>query len=237
MKHLAATIALGPLLLLQGRHVRRVTPVLPEPPGPRAGRCGKGLALRLLILGDSAAAGVGAATQGEALSGQLVRALSPRFDLRWKLIARTGATTLETLETLAGIEREPFDVVVTSLGVNDVTGGRSPRRWMIDQARLVALLREEFGASRILLSALPPMHLFPALPQPLRAYLGAQALRYNAALRAFAQTAPACTWVPLEVTQDRDHMAHDGFHPGPQIYAAWAGCLARQIDAGAQATR
>ena len=34
MKHLVATILLGPLLLLQGRHVRRVTPVLPEPPGP-----------------------------------------------------------------------------------------------------------------------------------------------------------------------------------------------------------
>ncbi len=81
MKHLAATIALGPLLLLQGRHVRRVTPVLPEPPGPRQGRSGAGPALRLLILGDSAAAGVGASTQGEALSGQLVQTLARRFDL------------------------------------------------------------------------------------------------------------------------------------------------------------
>ena len=235
MKHLAATIALGPLLLLQGRYVRRVTPVLPEPPGPRAGRVGSGPALRLLILGDSAAAGVGAATQDEALAGQLVLALKSRFDLRWKLIARTGATTDDTLQTLAALTREPFDVVVTSLGVNDVTGGRSPRRWMKDQARLVALLREEFGARRILLSALPPMHLFPALPQPLRAYLGAQALRYNAALREFAQTRADCTWVPLDVTQDRSHMAHDGFHPGPPVYAAWAGLLARQIDAQALA--
>jgi lysophospholipase L1-like esterase len=237
MKHLAATIALGPLLLLQGRYVRRVTPVLPEPPGARQGRIGAGPAMRLLILGDSAAAGVGASTQGEALSGRLVQALACRFDLNWKLVARTGATTRETLQTLAAMEREPFDTVVTSLGVNDVTGGRSSRRWMIDQARLVALLREEFGARRILLSALPPMHLFPALPQPLRAYLGAQALRYNEALRGFAQTAPGCTWVPLDVTQDRAHMARDGFHPGPQVYAAWAARLARQIDADAQPTR
>lgn len=235
MKHLAATIALGPLLLLQGRHVRRVTPVLPEPPGPRQGRAGTGPPLRLLILGDSAAAGVGASTQDEALSGQLVDALASRFDLTWKLIARTGATTDDTLQTLAALEREPFDIVVTSLGVNDVTGGRSPRRWIADQARLVDLLRSEFSASRFLMSALPPMHLFPALPQPLRAYLGAQALRYNAALRTFAEATEGCTWVSLDVTQDKTHMAHDGFHPGPQIYAAWARRLAQRIGADASA--
>ena len=40
MTHLFATIALGPLLLLQGRYVRRVTPRLPEPPGARQGECG-----------------------------------------------------------------------------------------------------------------------------------------------------------------------------------------------------
>ena len=158
-----------------------------------------------------------------------------RFDLHWKLIARTGATTPDTLQTLATIEPEPFDVVVTSLGVNDVTSGRSPRRWMIDQARLVALLRKEFGAQRILLSALPPMHLFPALPQPLRAYLGAQAQRYNAALREWAQDTAGCTWVSLDLAMDRSHMAHDGFHPGPPVYAAWAQRLARQIEADAVA--
>ena len=237
MKHLVATLALGPLLLLQGRYVRRVTPVLPEPPGPRQGRSGTGPRLRLLILGDSAAAGVGAATQGEALSGQLVQALAPRFDLRWKLVARTGATTADTVQTLGLMERESFDVVVTSLGVNDVTGGRSPRRWIAEQAQLVSLLRARFGADRILLSALPPMHLFPALPQPLRAYLGAQAQRYNTALHAFAQRSPGCTWVPLEVAQDRAYMAHDGFHPGPPVYAAWADVLARQILAHASAPR
>lgn len=31
LRHLLATVALGPLLLLQGRHVRDVTPRLPEP--------------------------------------------------------------------------------------------------------------------------------------------------------------------------------------------------------------
>ena len=51
---------LGPALWVQGKYVRRVTPRLPEPPGPRSGHCGQGPQLRLLIAGDSAAARVGA---------------------------------------------------------------------------------------------------------------------------------------------------------------------------------
>ena len=211
--------------------MRRVTPVLPEPPGPRDGRAGQGPALRLLIVGDSAAAGVGAATQEQALSGQLAARLAQRFELRWKLVAQTGATTRDALQALTDLPRERFDVAVTSLGVNDVTGGRSPTRWIADQARLVGQLRNEFGVERILLSALPPMHRFPALPQPLRAYLGAQARRYNAALRAFAEARDGCTWVPLDLGTEVSLMASDGFHPGAGAYAAWAEQLALRIEA------
>lgn len=50
---------LGPLLWLQARHVRRVTPHMPEPPGLRAGTAGRGPLIRLLVAGDSGAAGVG----------------------------------------------------------------------------------------------------------------------------------------------------------------------------------
>lgn len=231
LTHLLATLALGPLLLLQGWHVRRITPVLPEPLGPREGRTGCGPPLRLLILGDSAAAGVGASTQALALSGQLVAELAPRFDVCWKLLAHTGATTEDAVRMLATLERAPFDVVVTSLGVNDVTRGLSPRRWIEGQARMRVLLRDEFGARCFLLSAVPPMHLFPALPQPLRAYLGAQALRYNAALHNFATTKKNCTLVLHDMAQTQAHMARDGFHPGPQIYAAWAAQLAECLMA------
>ena len=235
MTHLFATIALGPLLLLQGRYVRRVTPKLPEPPGARQGECGEGPLLRLLILGDSAAAGVGAAHQDDALSGQLVLALSRYFRVCWVLQAQTGITTAETLQQLQAGPEGVFDVVVTSLGVNDVTSGRSPKRWIAEQARLVAVLRRDFGAPRILMSALPPMHLFPALPQPLRAYLGAQARRYNVALQAFAATTEGCTWVSLDLSADPAHMAQDGFHPGPSVYAAWAARLAALIAVPAAA--
>ena len=49
-------LALSPLLLMQGLYVRKVTPRLPEAAGARVGEAGTGPALRLMILGDSAAA-------------------------------------------------------------------------------------------------------------------------------------------------------------------------------------
>ena len=42
-----AAIALAPLLLIQGRYVRHVTPRLPEPTGARHGTVGAGEPLRL----------------------------------------------------------------------------------------------------------------------------------------------------------------------------------------------
>ncbi|MFZ4481665.1 MAG: hypothetical protein ACOYNZ_17420, partial [Rhodoferax sp.] len=88
-RHLGLAL-LGPLLWLQGQHVRRVTPRLPEPPGAREGTTGQGPLLRLLIAGDSAAAGVGAACQDAALCGRLVGFLRSHRTVKWRLLAVNG---------------------------------------------------------------------------------------------------------------------------------------------------
>ena len=46
--------------------------------------------MKLLVLGDSAAAGVGADRQADALTGQIVKNLAGRFLVEWTLFARTG---------------------------------------------------------------------------------------------------------------------------------------------------
>jgi lysophospholipase L1-like esterase len=230
MRHLIATLALAPILLAQGRHVRRTAPELPEPRGPRTGAVGNGPLLRLLVVGDSAAAGVGAATQDEALSGQLAVALAPTFRLHWKLLAFTGATTADMLDRLRREAAASYDVVVTSLGVNDVTGRHSLAAWRRQQEQLVELLATRFGARRILLSGLPPMHRFPALPQPLRWYIGSRAREFDRVLAEVAASRPGCEFLALgHEMMDVSAMASDGFHPGPPIYALWAREAARRI--------
>ena len=234
MKLLATTLALGPFLFLQGHYVRRVTPLLPEPPGKRQGSIGSGTPLRLLVLGDSAAAGVGASTQDDGLCGQLVTRLNPHFNVSWRLIAKTGATTPDTLRHLAKVEREPFDVVVTSLGVNDLTSGYLRSNWLRQQEKLIRILKDDFQARLILLSGLPPMHLFPALPQPLRWYMGQGARHFNDGLAELVQSYEECQIFSVEVGGNlaslvEGSFASDGFHPGPTFYATWADHLARRI--------
>ena len=233
MKQTLTTIALSPLLLAQGIATRRNTPVLPEPPGARKGTTGNGPALRLLVLGDSAAAGVGAPHQDRALLGQLVSKLSAQRRVEWQLLARTGHKTADTLARLETIDAGPFDVAVTSLGVNDVVGLVGRRRWRAQQACLRELLRNKFSVSRIVISGLPPIHGFPARPQPLRRHVGARATQFDSDLRADVSKEPDCRFVSLRFTENVTLMAADGFHPGPEIYSEWARRVANQILDGA----
>jgi lysophospholipase L1-like esterase len=229
LRHHLATVALGPVLLAQGLRVRRITPRLPEPPGPRSGKAGHGPPLRLLIAGDSAAAGVGAATQAQGLSGAVVDALRNRFEVSWKVNARTGLRTLGVLTRLADAQPEPFDVALLSVGVNDITAFTGTTAWLEQLAQLVALLRSRFEVRHVLFTHLPPMHLFPALPQPLRWYLGARARQLNILLKAYAEADEACELVCPEMPTERDCMATDGFHPGPAAYLAWGRAAAEII--------
>lgn len=222
MSHRLAALALAPLLLAQGRLVRRRILRLPEPEGERSGMAGEGSRLRLLVAGDSAAAGVGVSRQADALSGRLVQALAPTFRVEWRLEAKTGASTAGTIRWLSKLGGGPFDVLVTSLGVNDVTGGVRVRDWLVQQAELRELVRERLGVKLLIISSLPPVGGFPALPQPLRWILGRRARDFSAALRESLEEEADAHLLDLDFTLDPSLMAEDGFHPGPVIYRGWA---------------
>ena len=223
------TLALAPILFFQGRRVRLSTPRLPEPPGDRAGVQGEGTLLRLLILGDSAAAGVGASHQSEALSGNLIAELSADYRLDWRLIAKTGATTQSTLKAREKLTDETFDIVVLSLGVNDVTGQVALPTWLEQQRSLRSWCFNTLGAKLVISSGLPLMGQFPALPQPLRWYLGRRANQFDGALKRELDKVQSSEYSSLRFSSTPDLMASDGFHPGPEIYAEWAKRVAQSI--------
>jgi lysophospholipase L1-like esterase len=224
-----ATLVLSPVLLAQAIRVRKRALRLPEASGPRFATQGVGTPLKILIIGDSSAAGVGALTQNEALAGQLSAALAPNHTVHWHLIASTGATTSTTLSHLQNEMLKPADVVVIALGVNDVTRGGPKARWLRIHAALRTLLRDQTGARRLYVSEIPPLGAFPLLPNPLRWLLGRRAIRFDVALRSALAMEPDTTYVLLPRTLDVSDMAEDGFHPGPAIYSQWAKEMARQI--------
>lgn len=219
---------LMPVLIAQAVALRRRAPTLPEAAGPRAGRLGEGAPLRLLIVGDSSAAGVGVATQDEALAGHLTRTLAARSGrcIEWRLQARSGTTSAQALALLQEAPPGPYDLAVAVLGVNDVVEQVAPRRAVQQRAALADWLFAEAGVRHVVFAPLPPMHQFPLLPQPLRWFAGAEARAHDAALARWAATRADVHHVPIALELGPQTMAADGFHPGAPVYRACGEALA-----------
>jgi lysophospholipase L1-like esterase len=223
---------LWPLLWLQARYVRHVTPRMPEPPGQRAGTAGRGSLVRLLVAGDSGAAGVGADNQEQALCGQLVQRLSLHHTVEWQVLAVNGLDSPGLHSLLQDAPAARFDVVVLSIGANDATGLCAPQRWTQWQHRLAELINDRFAPGLLVHSAVPPMHACSALPQPLRWFMGRWARRMNAVLAgqlAEPQRRALRTLHGHPASTTRIGMAADGVHPSPAGYAVWADGLSRHI--------
>jgi lysophospholipase L1-like esterase len=229
---LAAKLALGPVLLPQARWLKRTALRLPEPMGPREGQVGEGEpGLRLLVVGDSSAAGVGVADQAQALALPLARALRARLGVvvSWQLVAQTGVNTADARILVAQADLRAADVVVTALGVNDVSSQASAARFVEQMALLWSQLRQRTGARWAVVCGLPPMHMLSAVPRPLRWYLGRYAAWLDAAVRRWSKQ-QGLGYCPLQWATDPATLALDGFHPGPSLYPQWAQRLAEQIE-------
>lgn len=229
MKYQLATLGLVPFLIAQARYVKRITPKLPEADGVRSGTVGAGEKLGVFIVGDSAAAGVGVATQQEALSGQLIAKLGADFHVSWKLNATTGHTANDVLESLKAIPSEFFEVAVISVGVNDVSGRTGSKRWIAQLLEIIQLLKSKFGVQHIILTGLPPLHLFQVLPQPLRWHVGVRAKQLNKFLRNIVDTDTQCELIELDFPFENHYLATDRFHPAAPAYTLWGQLAAATI--------
>ena len=230
---LALKLALAPLLVAQAVATRRRALVLPEAAGARSGRVGAGTgpALRVLIAGDSSAAGVGVADQGSAVAGHLTRTLAERTGavVDWTLRARSGLTTRGVHRLLREEPAPPVDVAVVITGVNDVIDQVPARRAVAHRRALAEWLLADGRAGHVLFAPLPPIQRFPLLPQPLRRVLGADAARHDAAQARWAAGRANVSHVPIALELGADVMAADGFHPGEPVYRVCGEALARHI--------
>lgn len=222
-----------PLIAVQARQVRRAMPHLPDAHGPTAGVFGKPPPrLRIVVVGESTVSGVGARTHTHSLAGRLGAALGAGFgvSVSWKAVGRSGANARsaarlvhESLKPATGTARgERFDCAFLALGVNDVIERTPLVRWKTDVAALADLLATRHGARAVVLLGVPPMHTFPALPQPLRAFLGARARELDEVLESLAGRTSHVLHVPAPVNGPLEYFCADRFHPSEAGYAAWA---------------
>jgi lysophospholipase L1-like esterase len=222
-----------PVVFAQGLWVKRVTPRLPDASGPNEGMvAGKTPPFRLIMLGESTVAGIGAPTHEFALTGQTAKSyarLSGRA-VHWLALGRSGANARIALAELAPkLSGRRADAVVIALGVNDSTGLTSAQRWKDDILKLVVAIRGQLGDVKIVISGPPPLGSFPAFPKKLRVFLGCRSRRLDQALSQLVPSLHNIVHAPMiRELQDR-HFCEDKFHPSTAGYAAWGEYLGRHL--------
>ncbi|AOY88369.1 GDSL family lipase [Marinobacter salinus] len=223
------TALLFPVLLYQGKQARRTTPRLPEAGGSPSGQYGEDSpARRILVIGESTAAGVGVETHEQGLASQLARQIYKRTGqtIAWHTFGVNGIRLGALIRELETAELPEADVVLLSMGVNDTTGFTPRYRFRRQLRELRGLLAPRYPGPILLLSV-PPMHLFTALPSPLRYVMGWRARQLDKLYIRLARQYPQdFSYVNYPVVTDPELLASDGYHPGQKGYRYIAEALA-----------
>jgi lysophospholipase L1-like esterase len=225
---------LMPFAAPQGLRLKRTAPRFAPAPGPRAGRVGDGPALRLLAVGDSVIDGVGCPSVEQAFAGHFARQLAATFhrEVHWQAVGRTGACARELHDdVLPEVPPGAWDLVVVSVGVNDVSGLTRSATFRARLSRLVDGLEQRAPRATVLLCGLPRMQHFPLLPQPLRFAAGVRAQTLDAIAADLARARPRLLHEPTTYVPRADEFAADGYHANAATQGAWAGVLARRLAA------
>ncbi|MBA4248618.1 MAG: SGNH hydrolase [Microbacterium sp.] len=230
----AIAAAQGPLLLAQGRRLRRETPRLPDAPLPWEGRVdgggsgnegGASRPLHLLVIGDSTAAGVGVDHADLGLGGRLAEALAARTGrtVHWRAAGRNGATASDLVrQYLTPALHGPTDLVFLTVGANDALALRSANAFRRD---VRCILERTFAAhpeAALLMSSLPAFFRFQLLPEPLRRSLYRHSQSLEREARQLVSAAPRAHMSPPPPPYTEGFFASDEFHPSAIGYKDWA---------------
>lgn len=214
-----------PVTAVQGLWLRRVATRLPGAPGVRQGSVGAGKALNLLAIGDSIIDGVGTNDVRKSLPVQFAKALSEQSSVcvHWRVEGQSGFDINNVLDRLKSLEQiTPPNLVLISVGVNDVTGLTTTRHWRKRLAELLQMLSRHWPTSKIIFTGLPPMAEFPLPPQPLRFTLGLRAATLDRIAVSMIGPYPNVVHIPTLINPQKPGFAEDGFHPSAESCNLWA---------------
>ncbi|RZS87333.1 lysophospholipase L1-like esterase [Motilibacter rhizosphaerae] len=188
-------------------------------------------AIRLAVLGDSSAAGLGVADALELPAVLVARGLAAATGRRVELrtFAVVGAQTSDLRPQVEAALSAGAEVAVVMTGANDVTHRVRPEVAAAHLAAAVRALRA--GGCAVVVGTCPDLGTVRPIAQPLRTWARV-ASRRLAAQQAAATVAAGGTSVPLGDLLGRDFhtrpgemFSSDGFHPSAAGYRAVAEAL------------
>jgi lysophospholipase L1-like esterase len=221
-----------PVAVYYGLGVRRIAPRMPPPAGSPRGQIGQGApGLRLLIIGDSSAAGVGADriehTLGPQLSSVLHKATGKT--VAWRNAGANSAVSAQVRDhVVPHIEQRDFTHVVVAIGTNDAKNFNSRMRFKKGFGGLLYAVHARWPEARVYWSPVIDLNDVPALPHALGFILGLRAQIINDMGFQLCRERYATALEPLPV-EGPEGFAPDGFHANHLGYRHWAEHIARVI--------
>ena len=194
--------------------------------------------VRLLMVGDSLAAGLGATRPKETLGGRLAKALAKRVGrpVRLRSVAVVGSESPDLQTQLDALDAEErVDVAVIVVGGNDVTH-RIP---VADSARHLTAAIERLRArgAQVVVGTCPDLGALRPVPQPLRTLASRLSHRLAAAQADAAERAGATsvslrrTVGPMFFDEPEQMFSMDRFHPSAVGYRRTAEALLPAVEA------
>lgn len=242
----AAALLFGEAVLARNR--RYAQPEFGMALRATVGRAGRP-PLRLVLLGDSSALGVGVDRVDDTVGGQLARLLAQgggptgerehRVFLSSVGVSGSRSSDLATQVARALLGERP-DIAVILIGANDVTGGRRPGESAAHLSTAVRRLRD--AGVEVVVGTCPDLGAVRAIAPPLRQVTGWFGRR-TARAQAGAVIAAGGAVVDLGAETgpvfraDAGTLCHDGFHPSADGYRVWAHALLPAVLAAAAVAR
>lgn len=215
-----------PLLYRQGQKTRRKVGLLPGAGGKTTGTIrNEDESVKLLVIGESTVAGLGARTHEFALAGQFAKRLSSRIGktVNWKVIGRNGVTARRTIDELVPlIPNETYDYILVGLGGNDVMKLSSPRKWRRDMTELLGILRKRNPDAIFFLSNCPMIKLSPAIPHPIKFLLWELSKLHDANIKDLISKMDRVFYYHQPRNIVLEGFFADGIHPSEKGYSDWS---------------
>lgn len=231
LESLFSWIAL-PVYVWQGLGVRKRTRRMPPPHNPGTLNFGNGdEPLRLLILGDSSAAGTGVNDIAKSMSGMLPRFLHERSGqpVSARIAGMNSATCAQIRDhVVPHIEPRDFNYIALNIGTNDAKNFHTGKQFCRDFGTLLYALTARFPAATIIWSGVIDLEDAPALPRPLARILGIRSRIIDRNGRVLcAERGALCP--PPEWRAIPENFSSDGFHASEAGYHEWADAMASYI--------
>lgn len=218
-----------PLAVYLGLRVRKTAQRLPPPSGPSKGQIGKGQAeFRLLVIGDSSAAGVGADEIDETLGPQIAARIHKATgkSVTWRNAGANSAVASQVRDfVVPNIEERDFTHVLITVGTNDAKNFLTRSRFKKGFGGLLYAAHTRWPEARIFWSPVIDMAHVPALPPALGFILGLRVRIINAMGVQLCRERHAVATKPLPELNP-DGFAIDGFHANRLGYDYWANHVA-----------